>query len=304
MNKEVNIHLNILNGSIWGLLARSGLGVLTIYDGAVQYDALWANFAACLVLGNISKLEKTPFVMGISTGFCGTFSSFSAIVLDLFLASANKVTGSKNNYPNPGYGVMEFLAIIIIQMGVSILGFHIGKHLAHLYPVIPKYGKALSYISGLIGVAAYIANVVLICVKHSWRVWTFSILFAPWGAFLRYHLSRFNNSKYPRGTLMVNIIGTTLIAVFTLLNRARISKTNSSLLVNTLIDCQVLEGLIDGFCGAATTTSTFISEVFLLPTKRAYLYVVTSFASSFIILLLILGPYAWVIGLDDPVCLI
>lgn len=302
MNKDVLIHLNIVNGSIWGILARNGLGQLTSYDGAVRYDALWANFTACLVLGNMCKLDKKPFVVGISTGFCGTLSSFSAIILDLFVRSSNQLSGVKYDYPNGGYGVMEFISIFLVQMGVSILGFHLGKHLAYLYSLLDQHAVILSYISGVIGVAAYIASIVLIGVKPSWRSWTFAILFAPWGALLRYHLARFNNTKYPKGTLLANVIGSTLIAIFTLLSRARTSESDTSNLIRSQLSCQVLQGLIGGFCGALTTISTFVSELFALPTKRAYSYTITSYTISFIIVLLILGPYSWTIGLNSPVC--
>ncbi|EGV61577.1 hypothetical protein CANTEDRAFT_109246 [Yamadazyma tenuis ATCC 10573] len=303
--QTIIIHLNIIQASIWGGLARKGLGILTDYDGAIPYNALWANFAACLVLGTVSKVKKTPFIIGVSTGFCGTLSSFSALVLELFYSSANVSVGIRYDLPTKGYGVLQFLSVLLVEMGVSILGYHFGLHLSPMYPLNEQHHEPLSYIGAVLGAAMPVITVVLLAINplyDSWRAWVFLILFSPMGALLRFHLGKLNRPKFPYGTFTANVTGSILIAVFALLTRARVSKSDHSGLITSYIGCQALSGLQDGLCGALTTISTFVSELFSLGPKESYLYSSVSITVSFVLLLLILGPYTWTVGLSDPIC--
>lgn len=297
MKQQLLVHLNVVHGAIWASLARKGLGTLTLYDGAVTYSALWANFAACLILGAASRVNKTPFVVGLTTGFCGTLSSFSSVILELFYKAANVSVGVTYNYPNAGYGVMQFISVILIEFGVSILGFHMGKHLSLRLPT--KTPNFLDIVGGVMGVMTFIVVVVLLGVLQSWRLWMFTAFFAPFGAIVRYHLSKLNSKTFPLGTFIANLAGTTLIAVFVVLSRGKLGDHN---LVTKRISCQTLLGLEDGLCGSLTTVSTFVAELFTLSTVKIYSYGVISIGASFSILLLILGSYNWTHGLNDPIC--
>ncbi|KAK6199606.1 CrcB-like protein-domain-containing protein [Scheffersomyces amazonensis] len=320
-HKYFPVLLNIVNGAIWGVLARKGLMVLTSYPGSYLPGVLWANFGACIVMGiavNSSKIwdillenhpndypnkASIPLYTGITTGFCGTFSSFSTVIVEAFNKAANTEIGVYYDYPNAGYGVMEFLAVICIQFGLSGAGFHIGRHLTEVLdefsPVMTKRNyKIIERLSIIIGAATFIVNCVLIGVLDSWRSWTFAIFFAPFGALLRFYLSKYLNSKvknFPLGTFTANFVGTLLLGIFNLLARAR--GINMS-----LISCHVLMGLDDGFCGALTTVSTFIVELFGLRTLHSYRYGIFSVMGSFIAIVLILGSYNWSVGLTSPIC--
>ena len=86
---------------------------------------------------------------------------------------------------------------------------------------------------------------------------------------------------------MANIVGTGLLGVFHVLQRiSPLPSTNS---------CAILQGLLDGFCGGLTTISTFAVEVSVLERNRAWLYVTLSWATSQLLLLVIVGP-AWLSG--------
>lgn len=299
--KDVLINLNVVNGAIWGALARKGLGILTTFDGAVDSSAIWANFAACLILGFLSKHEKTPFIVGLSTGFCGTLSSFSAVALDMFYKSTNTSIGIYYAYPNPAYGIMQFISVILVEIGVSIFGYHIGGHFAIEFPLKPNHHNILAYFCACLGIATEITAIVLIGVLPSWRSWMFLIFFAPFGALIRFHLSKLNRKDFPLGTYCANILGSALIAVFSLLSRAKNSSSATNL-IPSVLSCHVFLGIIDGFCGGLTTISTFIAELFILPKLLAYTYCLSCLAISYIIILLIMGPYNWTIGLANPVC--
>lgn len=321
----LSTYLNILHGAVWGVLARKGLMALTLYNGSFLGGVIWANFAACVVMGmavassrmwepllNIHGAKgSVPLYAGISTGFCGTCSSFSSFILEAFEKAAN-VEPTAQNYPNAAYGIMEALAVIIAHLGISAAGFRLGQHLMggldSLVPALhPKAYKFVDTASCAIGVAAYIAAIVLIPTeRHSvWRSWTFLVLFAPWGAFVRFALSKYLNTRlkgFPAGTFAANVGGCLLLCIFTLLQRGRYGKADSRTIVSHILPCHVLQGLDDGFCGALTTVSTFVVEMFTLPTMQSYRYALLSVVASFCLFVLILGSYNWAVGLLPAVC--
>lgn len=318
--------LNIFNGAIWGVLARKGLMALTTYNGTFLGGVIWANFAACVVMGVFVALEKPwkslaektfankgaiPIYVGVTTGFCGTCSSFSTFILESFNKAANTLP-EHYQYPTAGYGVMEAMAVMISHICILGSGFHMGRHLADALddqmPIISNRSfNILNATACILGIAAYIVDIVLLCTQNYgiWRSWLFLILFAPWGAILRFYLLKYLNNKvknFPMGTFAANMLGCLLLAVFTLLARGRWLGDRNQQIVTSIIGCHVLMGLDDGFCGALTTVSTFIVELFGLPTYRGYLYGSTSVFTGFCIMVLLLGLYNWSVGLLSAVC--
>ena len=83
--KYYPVILNIVHGAIWGVLVRKGLMLLTTYSGSFLSGVIWANFAACVVMGLaidgevfwIRLLEEKdypnkgaiPVYTGLTTGF-------------------------------------------------------------------------------------------------------------------------------------------------------------------------------------------------------------------------------------------
>ncbi|KAK6455908.1 CrcB-like protein-domain-containing protein [Scheffersomyces xylosifermentans] len=327
-NKYYKIILNITNGAIWGVLARKGLMQLTTYNGSYLGGVIWANFAACIVMGiGVDSLKfwshlldnhplefptkaAIPLYTGLTTGFCGTLSSFSSVMLEAFNKSADTEIGVFYNYPNSAYGIMEFFSVMIAQFGLSVMGFHIGKHFVeafddHFPSITRRTYKILETVSMLTGVIGFIIAIILIGVQDngSWRSWMFAVFFAPFGALLRFYLSKYLNAKvkdFPLGTFSANFLGSLLLAIFTLLGRGRLPGGGQ---VSThVIGCHVLNGLDDGFCGALTTVSTFIVELFGLKTVYSYRYGFVSIILGYLIFILIPGSYNWAVGLTDPIC--
>ncbi|KAI5950540.1 hypothetical protein CANMA_005200 [Candida margitis] len=324
--KYLPIILNLTHGAIWGVLVRKGLIQLTTYNGSFLSGVIWANFTACVVMGLAVEGEEIwmtlledktyptksaiPLYTGITTGFCGTVSSFSTVLLDAFNKSADTMIGIHFHYPNGAYGIMEFLAVILAQLGLSMMGFHIGKHLSQVIdnnvrPMTQKAYRFLELLSMALGVSLVIITCFLIGFKNhgAWRSWTFAMLFAPFGAILRFYLSKYLNTKvknFPMGTFAANTLGTLLLAIFTLLGRGRLPSGGR---INPhVMGCHVLVGLDDGFCGALTTVSTFMAELFALKTWHSYRYGFVSVVVGYALMILILGSYNWTVGLTDPVC--
>lgn len=325
---RVPIFLCITHGAIWGLLARKGLEALTTYNGSFIPGVIWANFAACLIMGmavdssnlweemigsgEYAHKGEIPVYTGITTGFCGTFSSFSSVMLEVFYKSADTTPGKHYQYPNAAYGIMEFLATVLAHFGLSIMGFHMGKHLIEMYdkysPMLKnKTYKKLEILSSTIGLSLFIIVIILIGVKDngSWRSWTFACFFAPFGALIRYYLSRYLNSKvknFPLGTFTANLSGTLFLSIFTLLSRGKLPSDHHKQIVTNILGCHVLSGLDDGFCGGLTTVSTFVVELFGLKTSHSYRYGSYSVIASYILVVLILGVFNWTVGLTQSVC--
>lgn len=103
------------------------------------------------------------------------------------------------------------------------------------------------------------------------RGWTGPLIFAPFGAGIRWYSSHWN-ADWPRlklATLCVNVIGSTLFAVLSVCKWHYTSRT-------TLLE-SFLVSLLSGFCGTLTTVSTFIYELHTMKHARyAYFYAALS----------------------------
>lgn len=128
--------------TILGNYARQGLEYLTNYEPSYvrPTTVLWANCGGCIMMGLCQDLRELFFYaneyhvlfLSITTGFCGSFSSFSTMIIEMFTYSAsltneNIATGSR--LPNRAYGIMEFLSVMIVHLGVSLSGLLLGRKL-------------------------------------------------------------------------------------------------------------------------------------------------------------------------------
>lgn len=68
------------------------------------------------------------------------------------------------------------------------------------------------------------------------------------------------------------------------------------------IGCQVLQGIMDGFCGSLTTVSTWILELSDLRRRHAYFYGGVSVVVAFCALVVEIGSLKWNQGLVTPSC--
>lgn len=84
------------------------------------------------------------------------------------------------------------------------------------------------------------------------------------------------------------------------LQRASIS--SSTLGGGSFIGCQVLEGIMDGFCGCLTTVSTWVLELFDLRRRHAYTYGILSVAVGLCMLVIEIGSLEWTRGFVTPIC--
>ncbi|KAL1896317.1 hypothetical protein Sste5346_004701 [Sporothrix stenoceras] len=270
-----------------------------------------------------------PLYVGLATGFCGSFTSFSSFMLEVFEALANTLPAPKYHPGDDasevasrgvGYGFMAPLAVLFLTVGMCLSGLKLGAHLAiFLNRLATRVGSKKwthSHTTTLLRIAdnavvilsfgAWLAAILITVFQpgpaksHYWRTDVlFALIFAPPGCLLRFYLSLKLNgtfATFPLGTFTVNIFGTATLAMAWDLQHA------SAVAATRLVGCQVLQGIMDGFCGCLTTVSTWMAELLGLKRRHAYFYGGMSLAIGLVAMVLIVGTPKWTIGWQEPVC--
>ncbi|KAK1751799.1 CrcB-like protein-domain-containing protein [Echria macrotheca] len=244
-----------------------------------------------------AALKKTiPLYIGMATGFCGSLTSFSSFMRDLFLALSNDL--SPPSAPrNGGYSLASLLAVLITTISLSLSGLFIGAHLAvSLEPLVPSIPfrlarRILEPLSVILALLAWLAILFLTIFPPSDTsrgIATFPLLLAPPGCLLRFYLSLKLNGRmasFPLGTFVVNILGTAVLGMaFDLQHVPPLGGT---------VGCQVLQGVQDGFCGCLTTVSTWVAELAALRRRNAWVYGGVSVGVGLGVLVAIMGSVRW-----------
>lgn len=274
------------------------------------------------------KVKKTiPLYIGMATGFCGSFTSFSSFVRDIFLALSNDLKSPINHpYPaevarpspsttvprNRGDSFMAIWAVIIITFTSCYCALKFGAHLAvaldKFTPTLPfRFTRRIvDPIMIFLGWGVWLGAVVMVCLppNDAWRGQAlFACVFAPVGCLLRYYVSLFLNPimpSFPLGTFTVNIFGTAVLGMA--YDLQHVSLIGTGVVGGSLVGCQVLQGIMDGFCGALTTVSTWILEIDVLRRKHAYTYALLSIGAGLSLLIMIMGSVRWTIDWSTIVC--
>jgi fluoride ion exporter CrcB/FEX len=258
---------------------------------------------------HLATKKTIPLYIGLATGFCGSFTSFSTFIRDVFLAMSNDIVspgfGTTAESRNGGYSFMAMLAVIITTVGLSLSGLVLGAHLAiatePIVPSIPFSGmrKLLDPVFVLLGWGCWLGAILMsIFPPHDqWRGQvTFALVFAPLGCLARFYLALYLNGKmatFPAGTFAANVIGTAVLGM---------AWDIAHIPTGGVVGCQVLQGVEDGFCGCLTTVSTWVAELNSLRRKNSYIYGATSVVVSFGVMVLIMGGMRWTDGWSALMC--
>lgn len=311
--------------AIWGTLARKGLSALNTYDGQSVTPLVWAQTVGCLVMGlaiggtNQKTIESryAPAYVMITTGFCGSVTTFSAWVLDVFRAFGDQMHYNRHGLHN----VMDALTQTAVTLGMSLVAVAAGMALAKVLSIEqaiqwtsdktasqskPRQRSQSTLVVDssmiLLGAAFWAGSAILCGLYAPFRAVTFGIVMAPPGAVLRWYLSRLNSRPIsnrwgvPFGTLAANLLATAVIcAAFT---SSRVGSTRASF-SGGVTGCQALLGLQDGFCGCLSTISTFAVELRTIkPIRKAVRYAVISWIAGLVLCVLLMGAPWWAIGMD------
>lgn len=256
-----------------------------------------------------------PAYIGLSVGFCGSFTSFASICRDAFLAISDDlntrtvsttVTIGLHRTRPAGDSVMAVLAVLVLEVGLSVVALNFGAHvataLARPAEKIPVWNisRFINPLVVLLGPGCWLAAVLLTIwpVHYAWRGEVlFALVFAPVGCLTRFQLSVHMNKlvrSFPLGTFAANILGTCVLgAAYDL---------QASSAGTAIISCQVLQGIMDGFCGALTTVSTWVLELDTLRLKHAYFYGLVTLFVGVSFITCIMGSLRWTSGFQDPTC--
>ena len=257
-----------------------------------------------------SATKKTiPMFIGLSTGFCGCFTSFSSFARDAFLAMSNNLSDPDAAQALPrhaGYSVMAVLAVIIATVAICMAGLSFGAHLAIATESIMSSLPFVTTRKWVDPAVVFLAfgswlGAVLLAIFPPHDTWrgqaVFALAFAPIGCLFRWYLARQLNTRsksFPVGTFVANILGTAILGM---------SYDLQHVPLGGIIGCQALQGVEDGFCGCLTTVSTWVSELNTLRRRHAYRYGLISVAGSISLLVVIMGSMKWTVGFKEQLCM-
>lgn len=349
--------------SLLGTLARLGVDAITQYpDAPVTSRILWANLGGSFAMGFLvedrnlfglpshltppipkedqpadeSKLSAThlkfkktiPLYVGLTTGFCGSFTSFSSFIRDAFLALTNALPTPSSATPyhsstvppahrSGGFSFLALLAILILHPAISLAALKTGAHFALLVrPILTQrlfparlFINIINPLFIFIGFGSWLIGALFLTIftpssgpsPVNWRARaTIPLLFAPLGCILRFYLAKYLNRpstpNFPWGTFVANILGTLVLGMAWDLQHARSIGASSG---NA---CAVLLGVQEGFCGCLSTVSTWVVELNGLGKKWAWIYGLASVLVGLAGMVVVMGSMGWTVGFADPIC--
>lgn len=354
--------------SIFGTLARLGVQWFAFYPGTpIATPVIWANVGGSFVMGFLAedrqlfrdewiarershpdkhlkegleheelsaaertKIKKTvPLYTGLAVGFCGSFTSFSSFMRDVFLALSNDLPAPVN-HPSTGtvlttseasrsggYSFLALVAVILatiaLSLGALIVGAHTALALDSITPRIPSRftRRMLDPLMVFLGFGCWLGALFLAIwppdrfqATPTWRgTVLFPIVFAPTGCLLRFYASLKLNGlvpSFPLGTFAANTFGSAIEGMCYDIQHVGVGVNGA--VGGGLVGCQVLQGVQDGFCGCLTTVSTWVGEINGLRRKSAYLYALASVVGGFCLMVVIMGSVRWSVGWSPPVC--
>lgn len=77
-----------------------------------------------------STKKTVPLYIGLTTGICGSFTSFSTFIRDVLLALSDNEFELPTIERSGGYSFLAMLAVINTTVCLTLSAFHIGAHLA------------------------------------------------------------------------------------------------------------------------------------------------------------------------------
>lgn len=265
-----------------------------------------------------------PLYIGLTTGFCGCCTSFSTFMRDVFLALANVLPDPSLPPTTPipprngGYSFMALVAVILVTVSLSVSALIFGAHLAlalrRVTPTVPfaLLRRVLDRVMVVLAWGCWLGAVFLAiwppdrfkAGPDHWRGRAvLALVFAPLGCLFRFYVSVRLNSRvpnFPLGTFVVNLFGTMIEGVCYDLQHV---SGLGAVVPAAWTGCQVLQGVMDGFCGSATTVSTWAAELNGVSKRRqGYFYGLVSVGVALGLLVVIMGSLLWTRGFENPVC--
>ena len=211
-----------------GVVIRIYLSKLVQWNGVPLFPSFSAELVGTAIMGFISAHQKSlasnhkALYQSIATGLCGsitTFSSWNSEAVQVLLQTGQE-------YPDNVTRIIGWTTILILGVGMPVGALLFGRHLSYLSPWSDHWKQGsnagenrstfLKFFINLEGVSFFLLWILLTCLivaipYHFSRFdLMFSIIFASFGTYTRWHLAPLNslfNKKFKLGTFIVNVGG-------------------------------------------------------------------------------------------------
>ncbi|KAG0709703.1 CrcB-like protein-domain-containing protein [Suillus ampliporus] len=296
--RPLSIHVLalLMPASIFGVLARLGLQALVTYNGQSIFPLAYVQATGCFIMG-IGLKMKVPFgnfygplYTAMTTGFCGSLTTFSGWQVDVFDSWVNSGQFNRGGLRDFVDGLTKTWVTLVLSLASLKFGIYVCGLAQPYFPAPRPPTRNVRYILTILSILTYAATFpAYFLLPHNFRhEATAALLFSYPGTLTRYILSINLNPRLktiPLGTLMANSLGTALLGFFHVLQGFP-----SAVSPNT---CSLLQGLGDGYCGCLTTISTFAAEIVALKGRKAWSYTIISWIIGQLLLLVIMGSSFW-----------
>jgi len=185
----------------------------------------------CLALKVSISECYTPLYVALTTGFCGSLTTFSSWQYDMFSSWTNSANAHRDGLRDVIDGMTKLVFTLVISMSSVSFGSYLAQITRSYFPRLPTPRPVVRYALAGIGVLIYAATFPAYArLPPSYRSQAVaSLLFSFPGTLSRYLLALSMNTvmkKLPLGTMTANVVGTGLLGVFHVLQnkkRTRIS---------------------------------------------------------------------------------
>ncbi|KAI9471478.1 CrcB-like protein-domain-containing protein [Coemansia mojavensis] len=325
-----------------GVLVRVHMTRLFTYHGAPIYGLIWAQMTGCLIMGIATRtkgilLRYSPALnLGITTGLCGSITTFSSWQLLVYEEFFNTSAYTHSQFRNFLSGTSVLVTTVACAVGALRLGQIIGDEVRLAYIIYlrtthderdPLYRiatKLLGYrpastrqgwigwtewrtvdsMLAILGILAIMATCVVVGVARDTRSVSIAMLVGPAGTLLRWRLSSLNTRETKLPPLLTKLpLGTFIANVLGSVVLSIIHILQTGVVVQpSATSCYVLAAMADGFCGCLTTVSTFAAEISVLTPRRSAIYAIISIVAAQAFFLFIAGIYFKTATINYSVC--
>lgn len=231
------------------------------------YSSFFSNLAGCFFIGLFGNLRKSLIATGLTTGFCGCFTTFSGWNHQQAMTFFDSSLGSYKK----GTSVVTWIVGLFSFVGALNCGKDLGQKLNEL-KAIDSSSKLLITIRIMFCLLVVLFSLLCGFFEKTRLIW-FATLLGPFGALLRHFLGKKLNGwrDYPLGTFLANILGSIIYSVLFVVVRRHSNLTEEMDFSKNLK--WTLGAVLTGFCSSLTTISSFVNDICKLPSVKRYVYI-------------------------------
>lgn len=179
--------------AICGALGRIACTTISTFQGQPVFSLIWAQFLGCTIMGflveDTTLFPKShryqPLYVGLSTGFCGSLTSFSTWMWDAFTAFSNfNPHFDRRAGQNILAGLTQLFITLVAVVSALRFGGHISDALQARLPMISKNGKYKQKLDGvgvILGILSWPTAIITAASTTHFRETMLVAVFAPPG---------------------------------------------------------------------------------------------------------------------------